>query len=92
MQNQAWEPPPPLPDEFDWIQLTSGEWLKGEIKRLYERKLEFDSVKLDLQEFDWKDVKQVRGASNFQRPSGRADYGSWYITDKRKQGYCYKWC
>jgi hypothetical protein len=61
VQSQPWEPPPPSPDEFDWIQLTSGEWLKGELKRLYEKKLEFDSDKLGLQEFDWEDVKQVRG-------------------------------
>lgn len=60
VQNQAWEPPPPPPDKFDWIQLTSGEWLKGNLKRLYNKKLEFDSDKLNLQEFDWKDVKQVR--------------------------------
>jgi putative salt-induced outer membrane protein YdiY len=65
MQNQAWEPPPPPPDEFDWVQLTSGEWLKGKIKRLYDRKLEFDSVKFDLHEFDWKDVKQLRGSRIF---------------------------
>ena len=65
MQNQAWEPPQPPPDEFDWIQLTSGEWLKGELKNLYERKLEFDSVKLNLQVFDWDDVKQVRCAGAF---------------------------
>ena len=57
---KPWEPPPPPPDEFDWIQLKSGEWLKGEIKVLYGRKIEFDSVKLKLQEFDWKDVKVVR--------------------------------
>ena len=65
VQNQAWEPPPPPPDEFDWIQLTSGEWLKGEVKRLYDDKLEFDSEKLKLQEFDWEDVKQVRGPGFF---------------------------
>ena len=65
MQNQAWEPPPPPPDEFDWIQLTSGEWLKGELKNLYERELEFDSVKMNLQVFDWDDVKQVRCAGVF---------------------------
>jgi len=59
-QNKPWEPPPPPPDEFDWIQLKSGEWLKGELKSLYEKKLEFDSVKLKLLEFDWKDVKVVR--------------------------------
>ena len=65
VQTEAWAPPPPLPDEFDWIQLTSGEWLKGELKRLYDSKLEFDSDKLDLQEFDWEDVKQVRGSRIF---------------------------
>ncbi len=65
MQSQPWEPPPPPPDAFDWIQLKSGEWLKGELKVLYEKKLEFDSEELDLQEFDWEDVKQVRGQRIF---------------------------
>jgi hypothetical protein len=37
----AWTPPPP--DDFDWIQLNSGEWLKGEFKALYDEKVEFDS-------------------------------------------------
>ncbi|MFC1579423.1 YdiY family protein [Thermodesulfobacteriota bacterium] len=58
--DKAWAPPTPPPDEFDWIQLKSGEWLKGSLKALYEQKLEFDSVKLKLLEFDWKDVKVVR--------------------------------
>jgi putative salt-induced outer membrane protein YdiY len=61
MQSQPWEPPPPPPDDFDWIQLKSGEWLKGELKVLYEKKLEFDSDELELLKFDWEDVKQVRG-------------------------------
>ncbi len=61
MQSQPWEPPPPPPDQFDWIQLKSGEWLKGELKVLYMKKLEFDSDELDLLEFDWEDVKQIRG-------------------------------
>lgn len=51
----------PPPDEFDWIQLTSGEWLKGELKALYNQQLEFDSDQLDYMEFDMEDVKQVRG-------------------------------
>ena len=58
-QNQPWEPPVPQPDKFDWIQLISGEWLKGEIKVLYEQELEFDSDELGLQVFDWEDVKQI---------------------------------
>lgn len=57
----AWTPPPPPPDKFDWIQLKSGEWLKGEFKALYDDKLEFDSKELDLLTLDWEDVKQVRG-------------------------------
>jgi hypothetical protein len=32
-EKAPWTPPPP-PDEFDWIQLNSGEWLKGEFKVL----------------------------------------------------------
>jgi len=28
---KSWQPPPPMPDDFDWIQLTSGEWLKGKM-------------------------------------------------------------
>ena len=56
-----WRPPPPTgEDGFDWIQLKSGEWLKGRIKSLQEEKLEFDSEELDLLTFDWKDILTVR--------------------------------
>ena len=58
----AWEPPP---DGFDWIQLSSDEWLKGTLKVLYEKRLEFDSDKLGFREFDWKDIKQIRGNDYF---------------------------
>jgi putative salt-induced outer membrane protein YdiY len=51
---------PPPDDKFDWIQLTSGEWLKGELKFLYDFQVEFDSKKLDLLTFDLEDVKQIR--------------------------------
>jgi len=64
-QAQAWLPAPPPPDDFDWIQLTSGEWLKGEFKALYKKELEFDSDELDLLKLDWEDVKQVRGHQVF---------------------------
>lgn len=53
----SWVPPE---DGFDWIQLKSGEWLKGRIKAMQERKLEFDSEELNLLTFDWKDIRQVR--------------------------------
>jgi len=59
---EDWQPPVPMPDKFDWVQLTSGEWLKGEIKVLYEDTMEFDSDKLDLLELDLEDIKSVRSA------------------------------
>jgi hypothetical protein len=59
--DSAWDKfVPPPDDKFDWIQLTSGEWLKGELKFLYDFQVEFDSKKLDLLTFDLEDVKQIR--------------------------------
>lgn len=56
-----WRPPPPTGnDGFDWIELKSGEWLKGKIKSLQDEKLEFDSEELDLHTFDWKDIRTLR--------------------------------
>jgi hypothetical protein len=57
---KAWESALPPTDKFDWIQTTSGEWLKGELKQLYSGILEFDSDEFDLQTIDWDDVAQVR--------------------------------
>jgi putative salt-induced outer membrane protein YdiY len=51
---------PPIDEKFDWIQLDSGEWLKGEFKTLYDHVLLFDSEEMDLQEFDFEDVKRLR--------------------------------
>jgi len=59
---EDWQPPPPMPDDFDWVQLTSGEWLKGEIIAMYEERLEFDSDKLKVLNLKWKDVKELRSA------------------------------
>lgn len=61
----AWEKFEPPPDKkYDWIQMNSGEWLKGEIKVMYNYTLEFDSDELDLLELDMDDVKQIRSANN----------------------------
>jgi len=54
-----WETSKPTAIDFDWVQLVSGEWLKGEIKGLYKDSLEFDSDKLDLLTLDWEDVRYV---------------------------------
>jgi len=52
-----WIPPD---DKFDWVQLKSGEWLKGRIKAMQDQKLEFESDELNDQSFDWADVRQLR--------------------------------
>jgi len=51
--------------DFDWVQLTSGEWLKGEIKSMYKKKLEFDSKKLKLLSIKWEDVKYLKSHIEF---------------------------
>jgi putative salt-induced outer membrane protein YdiY len=57
----GWRPPAPVGEEgFDWIQLKSGEWLKGRIKSLQDERLEFDSEELNLLTFDWDKIRAVR--------------------------------
>jgi hypothetical protein len=55
-----WRPPPPAADRWDWIQLSSGEWLKGTIERMRDDEIEFDSDELDTLHLDWEDVVQLR--------------------------------
>jgi hypothetical protein len=58
---QQWEKPTPIfKQDFDWVKLTSDEWLKGDIVSMYDEKLEFDSDELDLQTIDWEDVAELR--------------------------------
>ena len=49
----------PQTNEFDWIKLTTGEWLCGEIKGLRADVLTFDSENLDTIDFDWGDIAEV---------------------------------
>lgn len=46
-------------DTFDWVRLDSGEWLKGEIKRMRDDNLEFDSDKLGMQNIDFGDITEI---------------------------------
>ena len=65
-----WRPKPPKDDaKADWIQLKSGEWLRGKLHGMQNRKVEFESDELDDLEFDWKDVHQV------QMPEALVAYG-----------------
>jgi hypothetical protein len=53
-------PPPEMPEEWDWLQTTSGEWFKGEVLDMYEKSVAFDSDELDELSFDWGDVQEIR--------------------------------
>ena len=55
----SWVPPA---DRFDWIQLKSGEWLKGRIKAVQDGEIDFDSEELDDLTFEWRDIRQLRSA------------------------------
>ena len=56
---QDFAPPSPSAKSKDWIRLTSGEWLRGEIHWLRDDDLEFDSEELDLLTLDWDDVAEL---------------------------------
>jgi putative salt-induced outer membrane protein YdiY len=46
-------------DGADWIQIVSGEWLRGEILRVRDDSLDFDSDELGDQAFDFGDVLRI---------------------------------
>lgn len=46
-------------DTLDWVQMVSGEWIKGNIDRMRDDNLEFDSDKLDTLNVDFADVAAV---------------------------------
>jgi len=55
-----WEDLSPTPLKSDWVETTSGEWFRGEIKGLYGDKLEFDSEEIGLYTFDFEDIKRIK--------------------------------
>jgi hypothetical protein len=76
---------PPDDQELDWIQLKSGEWLRGDFKVLYDYMVEFESEELDLLEFDLEDVRQLR-VHNEQKM--RLEHGRfWSIEQKLITGH-----
>lgn len=58
MAQNTFEPPE---DGYDWIGLTSGEWLKGELISLYDDQLSFESDVLGVLQLDWEDVERFQG-------------------------------
>ena len=58
----SWKPPGVGHDGSDWIQLKSGEWLRGDLKYIQNKMVEFDSDELDQQTLKLKDVSKVYSA------------------------------
>jgi len=59
---ETWAPPEPETTERDWVMLSSGEWLWGDISLFQDKDLYFDSEELDNLTLDWDDVIIIRSA------------------------------
>ena len=46
-------------DEKDWVRLASGEWLRGNLERMRDGSMEFDSDEIKLITYDWKKVLEL---------------------------------
>ena len=55
----------PPPGDYSWIELDSGEWLKGEIIALYDDKLAFDSDHFGAVDLDLEDIEAIYGRGLF---------------------------
>jgi len=55
----------PPNDGYDWIRLTSGEWLRGELIGVFNDEVEFDSDILDELTIDAEDVDQFYSHRTF---------------------------
>lgn len=62
----TWPEGSPTPEDFDWVRLPSDEWLKGEVKAMYDDELEFESDELDTVMLDWEDIKELRTSEVLQ--------------------------
>jgi putative salt-induced outer membrane protein YdiY len=55
----------PPPGKYSWVQLDSGEWLKGELIALYDDTLVFDSDHFGNLHLDGDDIESVYGKGVF---------------------------
>ena len=71
--NTIWSETRPDKVSADWLQLTSGEWLRGRIIVMQKEKLEFDSDELNNLDIDWEKVKYIKSSEPYSlRFDGRA--------------------
>jgi hypothetical protein len=80
----SWKPPGVGTDGSDWVRLKSGEWLRGNLKYVQNKEVEFDSDEMDQQTLKLKDVSQVYTAHRvFTQFEGRQPaYGKVVISNE----------
>ena len=85
--NAAWIPPGVGNDGFDWIKLKSDEWLKGHLDYLQNRKVQFNSDKLEDLTLKSKDVRQIySGQPMFTKFDGREQlFGTVIVSNETVQ-------
>ena len=55
-----WYPRSDFAGQFDWVQMRTGEWVKGRIIAMYEGDLEFDSREFKRVTLGWHKITQIR--------------------------------
>ncbi len=65
IEQTNWTDARPQRVSADWLQLTSGEWLRGHIIIMQKDLLEFDSDELKNLEIKWKKVKYIKSAEPY---------------------------
>jgi len=55
----------PPPGKYSWIQLDTGEWIKGDIIALYDETLVFDSDHFGNLNIDLEDIRNVHARGSF---------------------------
>jgi len=64
-QQTNWTDIRPQRVNADWLQLTSGEWLRGRIIVMQKDILEFDSDELNNLEIKWKKIKYIKSSEPY---------------------------
>ena len=79
-----WYPPKDRPAKWEWVELTSGEWLKGNIKGIRNDSMDFDSSQFDDLTLKMKDVVQTYSSAvnTFVFTKRRVVIGIGHITQK----------
>jgi len=59
-ETTRWSDTRPVKVNADWLQLTTGEWLRGRIIIMQKDDLEFDSDELKVLVIEWKKVRYLK--------------------------------